>query len=53
MVPLQTGLDALNALFWLLIPLAVLVIVVYRLAQIAVNTGRIADALEELARKRD
>jgi uncharacterized membrane protein len=53
MVPLQFGIELLNVLFWLLVPLAILVIVVYRLAQIAVNTERIADALEELARKQD
>jgi hypothetical protein len=36
----------IGALVFGLVPLVVLLILIYRLAQIAENTGRIADALE-------
>ncbi len=47
MIPLQMGAGSfIGALVLGLVPLVVLLILIYRLAQIAENTGRIADALE-------
>jgi hypothetical protein len=52
MIPLQMGLGSLvGAVVFGLVPLVVLLIVIYRLAQIAENTDRIADALEVMARR--
>jgi hypothetical protein len=51
MSPLQMGLGSLvGAVVFGLVPLVVLLIVIYRLAQIAENTDRMADALEYMAR---
>lgn len=50
MIPLQAPFGSVvAAIVFGLVPIVVLVIVIYRLAQIAENTARMADALEAIA----
>jgi hypothetical protein len=48
--PLQTTGELVGGLVFALVPLVIAALVIYRLADIAENTARIADALERMER---
>jgi hypothetical protein len=53
LAPLVTGSELVGGLVFALVPLVALALIIYRLADIAENTARIADALERMERDRD